>query len=421
MSVLIVGGGLAGLSAATLLTRFGINCTTLSPEFGGDLSSVAVASPYGEGVFRFDFGARAYPKDGAFHQLVRGVEGIEEHDLSTYYLEMPYPDHSHWVPFAEAQETDQTVVYEPGTSLKKSIYMTHGKGLYNDFFEPFYERQFSYDPDTLDSDWLQTPIQTEGEAVYIPGHPVVQTMLASLMEHAQDRWTWVNGMAESFYRTHEGWHVLGRSGSSLLTLGPFDAVISTTGISEFVASLERVHGVNLPMTPWNNNIYCGVLLPEPYAGHQFSWFYPDVSLRAHRVSLQSSFHSSMAPEGYDSLMIEFPTQDELTQNLMESYALDVQTILELLGLSSNEVLWYGGKGYPTPQLGVRAEIAETKHQLMTHNLYSIGTWGSHVNLTADHILGEALRCANVIMSGEEKNAYLWSTDYYDVAGGFDAD
>jgi hypothetical protein len=53
-------------------------------------------------------------------------------------------------------------------------------------------------------------------------------------------------------------------------------------------------------------------------------------------------------------------------------------------------------------------------QLARHKVYSIGQWGSHVNFSADQILGEALRCVNLIMSGEEEHEYLWSTDFYKV-------
>jgi protoporphyrinogen oxidase len=415
MNVLILGGGLAGLSAATLLTRFGVTVTTLTPEFGGSLSTVTVANPYGEGVFRFDFGAKAYAKDGAFHQLIRGVEGVVDHNLTSYYMNVVEPGEKVLQPFRLTRETERVLDYESGTNMRAACQQLYGTGFYHEFFEPFYERQLSHNPELLDADWMLTPEFFEGPAVYVPGGHVTRTMVASLMEYNAEAWSWVNGNAESLYQTRQGWNVIGRSGGSVLTLGPFDAVISTIGIAELVAGLQRVHGVNMPMSPWNNLICCGVCLPEEYNGRQFSWLYPDVDhFRAHRVSLQSSMHPSMAPDGHDSLLFEFPTFDELDQNLMESYALDVDSILGYLGLSSNEVVWYAGKGYAIPTLNTRTDIAETKRQLARHKVYSIGQWGSHVNFSADQILGEALRCVNLIMSGEEEHEYLWSTDFYKV-------
>jgi protoporphyrinogen oxidase len=423
MNVLIIGGGLAGLSAATLLSRFGISVTSLTPEFGGDIATFGVPSPFGEGAFRFDYGAKAYPNNGPFSQLIRGVEGVVWHQREEYYLEMAQPGMACWVPWPVAENTANSITIPPVVDGPDPGYAhpcltdyarnKYGEAFTDRWFEPFYERQFSIAASSLDTDWLDH--QKHGSAdefVYAPGHHIVQTMLASLVKHSEGGWTWVNGMAEQLYQTRQGWSVLSRSGTSTLTLGPFDAVISTMGIAPLVASLERIQGVNMPMTPWNNQIFAGVMLEKPLEGDLFTALYPDVSLRCHRISPISRLHPEMAPEGHDSLLFEFPTQDELSQNVMESMAIDVKTLLELLEVESNWVTWFGGKGYPSPAYKLRPDIAETKRQLARHGIYSIGRWGSHVDMSPDHILGEALRCINFLLSGEEEHEYLWTTDFY---------
>jgi protoporphyrinogen oxidase len=423
MNVLIIGGGLAGLSAATLLTRLGIQVTTVTPEFGGELANIAVPNPYGEGVFRFDYGAKAYPNNGPFSQLIRGVEGIVLHERAEYYLELDRPGEGHMIPWPMEDHADHTPKIrniEPGPEpgydnpcLTDWARHKYGEGFTDDFFEPFYERKFSIAASSLDTDWVDHRRHGHSnEFVYVPGHHIVQTMLASLMQNSEGGWNWVNGMVEQLYHTRQGWNVVGRTGSSMLTCGPFDAVISTMGIAPLVASLERIHGVNMPMTPWNNIICAGVMLKEPMEGQSFTTLYPDVSLRCHRVTPISRLHPEMAPPEHDSLLFEFPTQDEMSQNVFESMAIDVQSILDMLGVESNAVTWLGGKGYPSPSYKLRPDIAETKRQLARHNIYSIGKWGSHVDMSPDHILGEALRCINYVLSGEEEYEYLWSTDYY---------
>ena len=438
MKVLVIGGGLAGLSAATLLTRFGIEVVTMTPEFGGLMSNVATGNPFGEGVFQFDFRLNAYPKEHAFHQLIRGVEGLTEHKRQAYYLEMPHTEHGHWIDYPVQSHSDQllksgSVVpsvselpeYESDTSLKEVAVDLFGSRFYEDWFEPFNERMFSTDLAQLDSDWLTTKVAMSGheagsnwgmdnEFVYVPGNKITKTMIASLAEYAEDSWIWANAQAESLFQTKQGWNVVGRSGSSQLTLGPFDAVISTMGIAELVGSLERMQGVSQPYTQSNRIISCGVMLPGRYEGKPFTWFYPDVSLRAHRVSLQSRLSPEMSPGEQDSLLIEFPTFDELNQNVMESLSLDVETLMKLLGIDTYSSVWFSNKGYPIPTLGIRGQVAETKRQLARHKLYSTGRWGSHALLNNEHILGEVLRCVNYLMTDEEEHEYLWSTDFYQV-------
>ncbi len=436
MKVLVIGGGLAGLSAATLLTRFGIDVVTMTPEFGGLMSSVAAGNPYGEGMFQFDFRLNAYPKEHAFHQLIRGVEGLTEHERQAYYLEMQDTEHGHLIDYPVQNNSEcllksgivlpgEVSEYESNRSLKEFAVDLFGSRFYEDWFEPFNERMFSMDPALLDSDWTTTkvamPNQEDGsnwgmdnEFIYVPGNKIVKTMIASLAEYAQDSWVWANAQVDTLFRTKHGWNVVGHSGSSQLSLGPFDAVISTMGITELVASLERVQGVNIPMTSWNRIISCGVILPGKYEGNPFTWFYPDVSLRAHRVSLQSRLSPEMSPDGQDSLLIEFPTFDALNQNVMESLSLDVATIMKLLEIDNYSPVWFSNKGYPIPMLGIREDVAETKRQLARHKVYSTGRWGSHALFNNEHILGDVLRCVNYLMTGEEEREYLWSTDFYDI-------
>lgn len=439
MKVLVIGGGLAGLSAATLLTRFGIEVVTMTPEFGGVLSNIVAKNPYGEGGFNFDCRLNAYPKEHAFHQLVRGVDGITEHKREAYYLEMNHKQGVKWIEYPVQNHSHKllnsssvspgvegTIGYVSDTSLKEVAVDMFGDQFYEDWFEPFNERMYSTDPAQLDSDWITTKVADpdqqlrsnwglDNEFIYVPGNLVVRTMLVSLAEYAGDSWSWVNASVENLFRTKQGWNAVGRSGSSLLTVGPFDAVISTMGIAELVGCLERMQGaIQQPWTRWNNIVGCGVMLPGLYTGRPFTWLYPDVSLRAHRVSMQSRLSPAMSPEDHDSFLIEFPTFDELNQNLIESLSLDVKTVLNMLGLSSEDVIWFSNKGYPIPTLGIRGQVAETKRQLARHKVYSTGRWGSHALLNNEHILGEVLRCVNHLMTGEEEQEYLWSTDFYQV-------
>jgi protoporphyrinogen oxidase len=430
MNVLILGGGLAGLSVATLLTRFGIQTTTITPEFGGVLSNYGVNNPFGEGVFRFDARFNAYVKEGAFHQLIRGVEGVTEHKRKAFYLEMPDLESSNWIEYPVQLHSHALIKGYPveagkpvGDNLEEVGVSAFGQAFYEDWFEPFNERMFSTDVNRLDVDWLTTkvafPTHTaedwglDYQFVYAPGNNIVQTMVQSLIEYDADLWTWINGSSEGLFRTKDGWFCLTRSGSSVMNVGPFDAVVSTISIQELIGSLERIQGVNMPLANTNNIIGCGVMLEKQYEGKPFTHLYPDVSLRAHRVSLQSRLAPGMSPENHDSLLMEFPTYDFLTQNLIESYSLDVKTVLKLLGYSGRfQTFWFSNRGYAIPTLGIRADIAEVKRQLARNNVYSTGRWGSHSLLNNEHILGEALRTVNLLMSDEEEHEYLWSTDFY---------
>lgn len=419
MNVLVVGGGLAGLSVATLLTRFGVEVTTLTPEFGGMMSNVNVANPYGEGVFKFDFRLNKSVKEGAFHKLVRGVEGVVEHEKNDYYLEMPYPETATWVKNPVHKNTKQLVFdvsvqpeedpHEDKTLASYAI-RNYGEEFYTQWFEPFFQRKFSTYPDHLDSDWIES--EMEEDFIYVPGHSVVRTMLASLLEYSKGSWIWVNGILRKLWRDKSGWYAVGFSGSSVMNIGPFDAVVSTIGIQELVNSLERFGSILVPPTIWNNIISCGVMMKGEYHGRDFSWLYPDVSLRAHRVSMPSRLSPELAPEGQDSLLIEFPTFDQLEQNVIESLSMDVETVLKLLDIKASSTVWVANKGYPIPTLDVRSNLAETKRQLARSNIYSTGHWGSHALLSNEHVLGEALRTVNHLMSGEEESEYLWSIDRY---------
>jgi len=233
------------------------------------------------------------------------------------------------------------------------------------------------------------------------------------MEYSRGAWSWVSGVGERyFYEEGEGWYALGRNGGSRMLLGSYDAIINTGPLENFVVGLEHVHGLNLPSLPRMTNVYCGVMMPEQWNGRYFHLLYPDISYRCHRVIHQSELHPDCAPDGRDSMIFEFPTRDALTKNLIESLTLDVEAIATALGLPNGQMVWYSTMGAPVPVLGQRASIAVLKEKLASQKLYTCGRLGSNADMDVESIMGDALRCVNYLMSGEDKHEYLWSTDHF---------
>lgn len=435
MRALVIGGGISGMEAATSLVRRGMSVTMVTKNLGGLLSSHLVRNPFGPyGYFEFDYGGHVYSLGTSFHRMLADNENLTLLERKAFYLEMIGTNN--WVPYPVQDFADQLVKKSVssytfgqvpkygGQSLETFAIEAFGAQFYHDWFEHFNSRVWTTSPDKLDSDWIASRIKLpsaepqknwgpNSKFFYIPGNRMIEAVVGTpAFQEVRVVYGNVIDLA------HEGgrWEAVYDTPKQRSYMDGFDVVVNTMPIASLLETMGKpLRG----FSPHRNRIMLAGVMINGITEYErdFTWLYPDIWTRCHRVTNLSAYSPDLVPDpGCSSLLFEFPYDHRFFKNtksaMRREFESDLHNILDSLGVRNWTVSWFDSEGYPVPELGIRAKIASIKRDLLNENVYTIGRWGSHAYLNADHCIDEARAAVNLIDTFDDPYPYLYSSIYY---------
>lgn len=330
--IIILGGGLAGLSAAWHLQRRGMGCLIFEkePEVGGLCRSKKIKG------FTFDYGGHLlhFKKQYAFN-LVKSLlkDNLQKHEKNAWvyshqrFIRYPFQANLCGLPPAVAKECLEGFIHASNKShLKKKtninflewINNTFGQGIANHFMIPYNEKFWTVSPKELTCEWLDGRIPK----------PTLNQLLKGAKEKNQKQpgynacfWYPKNGginqlpisLANQIKNINTKTSIteisLAKKEIKLSSGGKekFDYLISTIPLPEMRGIIKDVPAGQRSLfkkLKWNSifNFNLGVDIKDYFKRH---WIYfPEKQFSFFRVGFFHNFSSSITPPGKSSLYVE---------------------------------------------------------------------------------------------------------------------
>lgn len=435
-SVVVVGAGITGLYLAKLLGDKGLKPLVIARDRGGLLKQ------YKDGKFIFDYGGHVYTKtDERLNEIMMRTTA-ESHVRNAIYLSeehgrIPYPVQDH----AEKMGVKTySVGHDPARwkSLQDVGLDMYGPEFYEEFFAPFNRRVWTADPVELDVDWIRSRIRLPSEKKekwgpnaefwYAPGDEIAD-VLTSMATKAGAEFR-IGGGSEVVYADLARKRLHLQAGRGEGRRIDYDLLFWTAPISQLAAQV----GISPSVFRSNYIMTLGLGLRYRLDEEPFHWAYFDVIHRAHRMTWLSRYHESLAPEGHDSLLIEYPfsypdyalphfVSNALieAQDYVDAHEIHrglAQRMCENIGLPFTQkdmqaVALGTAPGYPLPTRGIRDIVAITKSRLMVYDVYTAGRWGSWGYFNINHCFDDAEAAVGIKRGDwESESNYLQSKFYY---------
>lgn len=425
--LLVVGAGLSALRFLSQLDPNFADITVIYNDAGGLLKEILHRGA------QYDNGVHVYALGTTFHKWCeqsvspidiklnkRDAQYVEFSDDSLNFV--PYPVQDFSMDLRNPLHIPSTVVdpqYEEGKSLDAFAREAMGDEFVDGWFNPFNRKVWGAETSELDSDWVATRVKAPKSGgptkdwgpnsmfFYVPSYVIVSV----LFEQVKQRHPTIKFVKDNF----TGCTVLNgkffvKYGINTMEYSFFDKIVLTSSI----AGTDYPDARSLMTT---TNFYQGVRTSRKYKGHTFGWLYGDVSSPLYRVSHVSKFMPNWMFENEDLFIFEYPI-NKIARPLTKEIFDYTNKMMDAFGFRGGEyeIHSYGSMGYPTPTLGARKIVASIKDELAEQEIYSIGRWGSHAYLNADHVFDEADNLAKHLVAPSEQSFhdYLWTTNYYPV-------
>ena len=336
MKTLILGGGLAGITLARLLSKKGDDVLVLEQEsrIGGLCKSVTVDG------FTFDIGGShiIFSRDqevlSFMHEVLEENRGERKRETKILYkdryIKYPFENGLYELPkedcytclheFIRSLIASEKGEYKDLVNFKEWIYQTFGTGIAEAYLAPYNQKIWNYPLDMMSSHWVEgrvprppvediiraaVGIETEGyshQSVFsYPDTGGIEALIRAIADPVADRIR-TGFTVSGVTRTDNGWEVT--DGTEQIYA---DRVISTLPLQILLPCMPAIpQQVNQAISDLKyNSIVCvgigldGETLP-------FSWMYlPEKgSSAANRISFPSNFSSQVTPAGCSSILAE---------------------------------------------------------------------------------------------------------------------
>jgi protoporphyrinogen oxidase len=396
----IVGAGVTGLTLATLENPNSSVCI-IAPQVGGLIHN------YRYGEFSFDVGGHVYTTgDESVLNLVERAGGVE-HERKALYRDVtglvPYPVQANADKLGIKIVSTSNGEYVKGQNLKDWAIGMFGTDFYDSWYAPFNRRVWSTDPSEMDSDWVATRVAKptasksgwgpNARFIYAPGTDIENVLLDDAFH------------ADTFMVD-----------GTVIGADAVQKTVFTSGGMEisYKRLFDTTRIFTKPFTKANRIVTVGIGFNH-LIDDDFTWVYPHISHKAHRVTLLSRYHPSLAPRGCDSIIIEYPymfrgylpgsltsiiVPDERPahQNSTVMSSIQAAVLCRYLGIPSlsnitpkdiHVAVAIDAQAYPVPTMGVRKVISVAKLLLEKYGVYLAGRWGSHGYFNLEHCIADA--------------------------------
>lgn len=404
MKGLIIGKGIAGW--------------TLARRLLGYFDELAIVGP-NEGLLEqfsgFEKGGHVYGIAAADKIERYGLKlRTHQHERRSYYMNMgTHPGYARWLDYpvqSSLPTAPKGVPTYKGQSLEDFGREAFGDEFYDSWYRPFNQRVWGVNPSMMDCDWTagRVSLPKDSTSQWGPNNYFRWTPGDVIMDQVRfhdPKLKVINGEVRSVYPiTDKRVAVEVRTSSyesisTLRTMYNVDHVFSTMPIEDLT---NMVCGTTFSPRPLLRNVVTsyGLCLNKRYP-FNFSWVYPDVASRVHRVTLISRYDDPNC--AVDRLLLEVPSPATLkTKTFPPSHvsmlSREIINVLDALGIDESEVVRSRvctHDGYPVPVQGHRDIVAGMKVFLRDSGIYSCGRWGSHGYYNVDHVLDDVDACVKM--------------------------
>ena len=334
MKTAILGGGLTGLTLASVLGERGVDVEVLEKEqkCGGLMRTLR------EDGFTFDYGGshiifskNKEPLDFLLSLLGENKTKRKRNTKVLYkgcYVKYPFENGLSDLPKQEnfeclysfienLLEKERGKVAKP-TNLKDWFYYTFGKGIAEKYLVPYNQKIWKHPLDDMTMEWVER----------VPNPPVEDIVKSSLgiategYTHQSSFYYPLSGgieaVIEALKRKVSGNVVAGfevksvrKEGSSWVVSNGkeerlYNDIVSTMPIQDLIAAMDAPKAVRKAVDDLEYNSLVSIMLGlDTPKINDLSWLYiPDKTSLPHRVSFPSNYSPNVAPEGKSAVLAE---------------------------------------------------------------------------------------------------------------------
>jgi UDP-galactopyranose mutase len=433
-SVLVVGAGLSGLSAAYHLQEAGVGDYLIverSDEAGG------LARTESCDGFSFDrsihilYSSNAYIADLICNRLLPGQVRTQARESYCYtvgrYHEYPYQTNNYGLPpevivqnvLGLISATNATPQSGPPAHFEEWIYRTFGAGIADNFMIPYNRRQWAWDLTDMGYDWIADRVPMPDLKDVLRG-----AVAPPEKKYGPNREFWypssggINSLPRALVQRLPADRLRLKTGvvaidpvqqQAHLTTGEcirYEYLISTVPVPALVRMLGGHAGRHLttPCAGLKSNVVhtvnVGLEGPTLRNDRRMHWVYvPDNEVVFHRISFPHEFSSWMAPEGCCSVQAEV---SESVHRPLDRSGLIERTLaglvtLELLTEAEARPVSAGGRvrfakivtldpAYIIYDLQHRVNMETIKEALASWNIETRGRFGEWEYFNMDHAM-----------------------------------
>lgn len=407
--IIILGAGLAGLSAAWYLQKKGCDCEILEKE--GESGGLCRSKSVGGFTFDYDGHLLHFRHQYTFN-LVKDLLGsnLSQHERSAWicsgnaYTRYPFQANLYGLPssivkecllgFIEASK-DKNIKDKDNLTFLDWIYLTFGKGIARHFMIPYNTKFWTLPPQELVCSWLDG---------FIPVPSLAQTIEGTIRENKRK----FGYNARFWYPRKGGIAVLSKAFAKRLknirtncdithidlkrkeietkdgVRKKFDYIISTIPLPQLPGIIEGLPKkvlLDFGKLRWNSifNLNLGIEGKRKLAHH---WIYfPQEDICFFRVGFFHNFSASLVPEGKQSLYIEvsYSKEKPLDKNKIVLRIKDDLKKVGILGQDDSilaQLAFDINYGYPVYDKNYREARQGISKFLLSSNIIPCGRYGS---------------------------------------------
>ncbi len=405
-TTLVLGAGLAGLSAAWHLNKIGIGCQIFEkePQAGGLCRSKRIED------FTFDYDGHLLHFSNEYaHNFVKDALGVEltRHKRNSFIryagCDIPYPFQANFfkLPSNIAKECLDGLREVRNNKkngcpdFKTWSYTYFGKGITEHFMLPYNEKFWTVPMSELTTEWLDgfVPVLKFDDIInkpakdlesigynsyfYYPSKGGIQELVLALEKGLANRPFFDSKITKIDIKNKK------------ITINKekdlsYDNLISTIPLPEFkniIKDVPQEISHSLDSLNYNSILVFNIGIKSQVDKDRHWIYFPEKKSRYFRVGFYNSFSPDSAPQGCSSLYVEFSYPKNAVINKMKLKDEIIEDLIKAGIITSSDLMVHCDiidikYGYPVYDHNHKKTVSNILNFLSKNNIYSIGRYGS---------------------------------------------